>query len=396
MQLLKYLGLMLCGFVLLSCNGGSTTSSNPPLQPVTMTLTDGTTITIPSINLYVPESQTLQVPITIVGGNFAGRESLVILASLVGPNQTANADNPIQKSFDYSAPVVSTSLMVTTVYPHKANIIYLNINDLNGATGTYSISLTVRDTSTNTITTFPRRIVAFILENICSSVELQSCNKNRCYAYVNPATASLNQNNYLQYNAIAIIPDGDNCYADITGQTTWISAAESIASIDTSGQATAISLGNTFINAGSNTYNINYLWSSSPELNVVPAVQYPGGYGNLSITNLSDVTYSCSNGLNKPIYLKVNNGTGILNQVVYGWAWLNGYLVYVKDLDIRVKVGDNGYGEALAFIPGHPFSLNVRECQKTAPYYINLTYGATVNGYTYPELSYPLQVKVID
>jgi hypothetical protein len=70
MQLLKYLGLMIvCGIALLACNSGSnTTSSNTLFQPIIITLPSGTTITIPSTNLYVPHNQMLQVPITIVGG----------------------------------------------------------------------------------------------------------------------------------------------------------------------------------------------------------------------------------------------------------------------------------------------------------------------------------------
>ena len=76
MQLLKHLWLIIvCGMALMACNSGSnTTSSSSQFQPTTITLPSGTTITIPSTNLYVPHNQILQVPITMVGGNLASGE----------------------------------------------------------------------------------------------------------------------------------------------------------------------------------------------------------------------------------------------------------------------------------------------------------------------------------
>lgn len=84
MQLLKHLWLMIvCGLALLACNSGSnTTVQSSPYQPTTITLPSGTTITIPSTNLDVPHNQTLQVPITIVGGRLASGESLMLSATL--------------------------------------------------------------------------------------------------------------------------------------------------------------------------------------------------------------------------------------------------------------------------------------------------------------------------
>jgi hypothetical protein len=395
MQLLKHLGLMIiCGLALLACNSGSnTTLSSSPYQSTTITLPSGTTVTIPSTNFDVPHNQTLQVPITIVGGSLASGESLMISATLARQSQAAKTSNALQESSDL--PLISISPSAISVSPYLTSTAYLNIDDSTGAVGSYSISLTVKDLSTEIIVTYPKYFHLFILEHTCSTSDLQSCSKqNRCYAYVNPAIASVNQDGHTQYSAMAMMPDSpNNCYANITQQTVWSSTEESIASINSSGQITPINLGNTLITASSNTYNINYLWSESSELTVVSAVPFPGGYGSLSVTDLSDITYSCSNGLNKPIYLMVNNATGILGQTVSGNADLSGHVVYVSDNDIPIAIGNTGYGEARVFTAGHPFSLNVRECQENTHSLI-LTYEGTINGYKYP---YVLEyIQVID
>jgi hypothetical protein len=396
MQLLKHLGLMIvCGIALLACNSGSnTTSSNSLFQPITITLPSGTTITIPSTNLYVPHNQTLQVPITIVGGNLASGESLMISATLTRQSQAVKTSNALQESSDL--PLISISPTAISVSPHLTSTAYLNIDDSNGATGSYSISMTVKDLSTETIIIVPKRPQMFILEHTCSTSDLQSCssNQNRCYAYVNPAVASVNQDGNTQYTATAVSPTSyPTCFANITQQTAWSSTIENVATINSSGQITPINLGNTLITAGSNTYNINYLWSESSELTVVPAVPFPGGYGSLSVTNLSDITYSCSNGLNKPIYMMVNNATGILSQVVSGRVVLNGYVVDVTHNDIPIAIGNTGYGEARVFTAGHPFSLNVQDCQENTDHPMSLIYEATINGYKYP--STLVHIKVI-
>ncbi|HCY38884.1 MAG TPA: hypothetical protein DHV02_03400 [Neisseriales bacterium] len=396
MQLLKHLWLMIiCVIALLACNSGSnTTSSSSPYQPTTITLPSGTTITIPSTNLYVPHDQTLQVPITIVGGNLASGESLMISATLTRQSQAVKTSNALQESSDL--PLISISPTVISVSPHLTSTVYLNIDDSTGAVGSYSISMTVKDPSNETIIIVPKGPQMFILEHTCSTSDLQSCSKqNRCYAYVNPAIASVNQDGHTQYSAMAMMPDSpNNCYANITQQTAWSSTEESIATINSSGQITPINLGNTIITAGSNTYNINYLWSESSELSVVPAVPFPGGYGSLSVTDLSDITYSCSNGLNKPIYMMVNNATGILGQTVSGYANLNGYVVHVSDVDIPIVVGNTGYGEVRLYTAGHPFSLNVRSCQDYTDFPMTLSYGGTINGYKYPNTV--VYIKVID
>ena len=396
MQLLKHLWLMIiCVIALLACNSGSnTTSSSSPYQPTTITLPSGTTITIPSTNLYVPHDQTLQVPITIVGGNLASGESLMISATLTRQSQAVKTSNALQESSDL--PLISISPTVISVSPHLTSTVYLNIDDSTGAVGSYSISMTVKDPSNETIIIVPKGPQMFILEHTCSTSDLQSCSKqNRCYAYVNPAIASVNQDGHTQYSAMAMMPDSpNNCYANITQQTAWSSTIENVATINSSGQITPINLGNTIITAGSNTYNINYLWSESSELSVVPAVPFPGGYGSLSVTDLSDITYSCSNGLNKPIYMMVNNATGILGQTVSGYANLNGYVVHVSDVDIPIVVGNTGYGEVRLYTAGHPFSLNVRSCQDYTDFPMTLSYGGTINGYKYPNTV--VYIKVID
>ncbi|MBP7847243.1 MAG: hypothetical protein KAZ94_03855 [Burkholderiales bacterium] len=396
MQLLKHLWLMIiCVIALLACNSGSnTTSSSSPYQPTTITLPSGTTITIPSTNLYVPHDQTLQVPITIVGGNLASGESLMISATLTRQSQAVKTSNALQESSDL--PLISISPTVISVSPHLTSTVYLNIDDSTGAVGSYSISMTVKDPSNETIIIVPKGPQMFILEHTCSTSDLQSCSKqNRCYAYVNPAIASVNQDGHTQYSAMAMMPDSpNNCYANITQQTAWSSTIENVATINSSGQITPINLGNTIITAGSNTYNINYLWSESSELSVVPAVPFPGGYGSLSVTDLSDITYSCSNGLNKPIYMMVNNATGILGQTVSGYANLNGYVVHVSDVDIPIVVGNTGYGEVRLYTAGHPFSLNVRACQDYTDFPMTLSYGGTINGYKYPNTV--VYIKVID
>lgn len=355
MQLLKYLWLMIvCGIALLACNSGSnTTAQSSPFQPTTITLPSGTTLT---------------------------RQS-----------QAAKTSNALQESSDL--PLISISPTVISVSPHLTSTVYLNIDDSSGAIGSYLISLTVKDLSTEIIVTYPKYFHLFILEHTCSTSDLQSCsNQNRCYAYVNPAIASVNQDGHTQYSVMAMMPDSpNNCYANITQQTVWSSMDESIASVNSSGQITPINLGNTLITAGSNTYNINYLWSESSELAVVAAVPFPGGYGSLSVTDLSDITYSCSNGLNKPIYLMVNNATGILGQTVSGSVVLSGHVVYVSDNDIPIAIGNTGYGEARVFTAGHPFSLNVRECQENT-HSLTLTYEGTINGYKYPYVSEYIEV----
>ena len=89
----------------------------------------------------------------------------------------------------------------------------------------------------------------------------------------------------------------------------------------------------------------------------------------------------------------VNNATGILGQTVSGNADLSGHVVYVSDNDIPIAIGNTGYGEARVFTAGHPFSLNVRECQENTHSLI-LTYEGTINGYKYP---YVLEyIEVID
>ncbi|MBX9867650.1 MAG: hypothetical protein K2Y14_12135 [Burkholderiales bacterium] len=398
MQLFKHLGVMIvCGIALLACNSGSnTTSSNSPFQPTTITLPSGTTITIPSTNLYVPHNQTLQVPITIVGGNLASGESLVILANSERQSQDAITSSSLQESLNYTdTPFTSISPTVISVSPHVTDTVYLDIDDSNGTTGSYSISLTVKDVNTDAIYVHKQKLLYYIVKHTCSTSELHSCNKTNCYAYVSPARTSVNQDGHIQYSAIAIKPDSyDNCFADITQQTAWSSTVENIASIDESGQITPINLGDTLINAGSNTYNINYLWSQSSELTVMPSVPFPEGYGNVSITDLSDVTYSCRNGFNKPIYLMLNNATGILGQVVSGNAELDGYLLHVDHSDIPIRIGENGYGEGLAFFAGHPFVLNITDCQKNKSYPTTISYGATINGYKYPNTV--VYIKVID
>lgn len=398
MSILKFFGILLCSCMLLSCNSGSTTTSatqNSSSDPTVITLPDGTTITFPVSNIYIPFKQTVQIPITIVGGSLANGESLAISAS-ISQSQASGSNVAAQENSSENIPVVTTSPASINVEPDTTYTIYLNVDDADGAVGSYSISLSAENMSTNTNVVYPKRIIAFILEHTCPTSDLETCRQTNCFAYVNPATASVNQANSVQYNAIAIMTYPETCFADIAKQTVWSSSAENIASIDASGKAAGLNIGDSIITAGSNTYNINYIWSESSELSVVPAVPYPGGYGNLSVTNVSDVTYSCTNGLNKPIYIMVNNGTGILGQVVHGWVWLTGYLIYVSDDDVPITVGSTGYGEVMVFSAGHKLSLNVRECQDTAPYYINFVYGGTVNGYTYPELTYPLQIKVID
>ena len=397
MRLLKHLGLMIvCGIALLACNSGSnTTSSNSLFQPITITLPSGTTITIPSTNLYVPHNQMLQVPITIVGGNLASGESLMISATLTRQSQAVKTSNALQESSDL--PLISISPTAILVSSHLTSTAYLNIDDSTGATGSYSISMTVKDLSTETIIIIPKRPQMFILEHTCSTSDLQSCssNRSRCYAYVNPAVASVNQDGNTQYSATAVSPTSyPACFANITQQTSWSSTIENVATINASGQITPINLGDTLITAGSNTYNINYLWSQSSELTVVPAVPFPGGYGSLSVTNLSDITYSCSNGLNKPIYMMVNNATGILSQVVHGNAHLSGYVVGVTKSDIPITVGSTGYGETRAFVAGLPFSLNVKACQDHTDFPMTLSYGGTINGYKYPNTV--VYIKVIE
>lgn len=399
MQLLKHLGLIImCGSVLQACNSGSIkTPSSPYSQPTTITLPSGTTVTIPSTNFYVPHNQVLQVPITIVGGNLANGESLVILASPKPKSEAFSiANNVLEESLNSTdTPFVSISPPVISVSPHITSTAYLNLDDLNGAIGAYSISLTVKDINTETNLTYPEDLYMLILEHTCSSSDLQSCNdKNRCYAYVSPATVSVNQNGRIQYTATAVSPTSSPvCFANITQQTAWNSTAGNIASINSSGQVTPINLGDTIITAISNTYNINYLWSQSSELTVVPSVPFPGGYGNLSITNLNDITYSCSKGLNKPIYMMVNNATGILGQTVSGNAHLSGYVVSVNKSDIPITIGSTSYGEARVFTAGHPFSLNVKACQEHTDFPMTLDYGAVVNGYKYPSSS--VKIKVI-
>ena len=397
MRLLKHLGLMIvCGIALLACNSGSnTTSSNSLFQPITITLPSGTTITIPSTNLYVPHNQMLQVPITIVGGNLASGESLMISATLTRQSQAVKTSNALQESSDL--PLISISPTAILVSSHLTSTAYLNIDDSTGATGSYSISMTVKDLSTETIIIIPKRPQMFILEHTCSTSDLQSCssNRSRCYAYVNPAVASVNQDGNTQYSATAVSPTSyPACFANITQQTSWSSTIENVATINASGQITPINLGNTLITAGSNTYNINYLWSQSSELTVVPAVPFPGGYGSLSVTNLSDITYSCSKGLNKPIYMMVNNATGILSQVVHGNAHLSGYVVGVTKSDIPITIGSTGYGETRAFVAGLPFSLNVKACQDHTDFPMTLSYGGTINGYKYPNTV--VYIKVIE
>ena len=378
MQLLKHLGLMIvCGIALLACNSGSNiTSSNSQFQPTTITLPSGTNITIPSTNLYVPHNQILQVPITIVGGNLASGESLMISATLTRQSQAVKTSNSLEESSNYNNPLISISPTIISVSPHLTSTAYLNIDDSDGSTGAYSISITIKDVNTETNLTYPEDLYMLILEHTCSSSDLQSCNdRNRCYAYINPAIASVNQNGRIQYSATAVSPTSyPVCFANITQQTMWNSTAESIASINSSGQITPINLGDTLITAGSNTYNINYLWSQSSELTVVPAVPFPGGYGSLSVTNLSDITYSCSKGLNKPIYMMVNNATGILSQIVHGNAHLSGYVVGVTKSDIPITVGSTGYGETRAFVAGLPFSLNVKACQDHLDFPMTLSY----------------------
>ena len=397
MRLLKHLGLMIvCGIALLACNSGSNiTSSNSQFQPTTITLPSGTNITIPSTNLYVPHNQILQVPITIVGGNLASGESLMISATLTRQSQAVKTSNALQESSDL--PLISISPTAILVSSHLTSTAYLNIDDSTGATGSYSISMTVKDLSTETIIIIPKRPQMFILEHTCSTSDLQSCssNRSRCYAYVNPAVASVNQDGNTQYSATAVSPTSyPACFANITQQTSWSSTIENVATINASGQITPINLGNTLITAGSNTYNINYLWSESSELSVVPAVPFPGGYGSLSVTNLSDITYSCSNGLNKPIYMMVNNATGILSQVVHGNAHLSGYVVGVTKSDIPITIGSTGYGETRAFVAGLPFSLNVKACQDHTDFPMTLSYGGTINGYKYPNTV--VYIKVIE
>lgn len=399
MQLLKYLGLITtCCLALLGCNNGSiNSSSNSSVQPKIITLPSGTTITIPSTNFYVPHNQVLQVPITIVGGNLTHSESVTILANPKLHREALEVGNDVlQENLESNnTPSVSISPTTISVIPHATSTAYLIIDDSDGSTGTYSISITVKDVNTETNLTYPEDLYMLILEHTCSSSDLQTCGSdNRCYAYVNPAVASVNQNGRIQYNATVVSPTSyPVCFADITQQTVWNSSSENIASINSSGQITPINLGSAVITAGSNYYNINYLWSQSSELTVMASVPFPAGYGSLSVTDLSDVTYSCSKGLNKPIYMMVNNATGVLGQTVHGNASLSGYTVRVNKPDVSIAVGGSGYGEARILTAGHPFSIDIKACQNNTDMPLTLNYGAAINGYNYPSSS--VKIKVI-
>ena len=96
--------------MLLSCNSGSTaTSQYSALQPMITILPDGTSITLPSDNFYVPIHQSLQIPITVVGGNIAKGESLSISAYLI-QNQTSTQAGAAQKSMNSNVPIVFISV----------------------------------------------------------------------------------------------------------------------------------------------------------------------------------------------------------------------------------------------------------------------------------------------
>jgi hypothetical protein len=171
MRLLKHLGLMIvCGIALLACNSGSnTTSSNSQFQPTTITLPSGTTITIPSTNLYVPHNQMLQVPITIVGGNLANGESLMILASSERQSQDTITSNALQESSNYTnAPFTSISPTVISISPHVTDTVYLNIDDSTGATGSYYINFTVKNVNTDAIYIHKQKLLYFVVEHTCS------------------------------------------------------------------------------------------------------------------------------------------------------------------------------------------------------------------------------------
>lgn len=129
MSLLKFFGLLWCSCMLLSCNGGSTTTSatqNTSLQPTVITLADGTTITVPISNIYVPFGQNIQIPITIVGSSSANVESLSISASII-KSQTAGSNITSDNNSSTSTPTVTTSPAWVNVAPNTTSTIYLSM-----------------------------------------------------------------------------------------------------------------------------------------------------------------------------------------------------------------------------------------------------------------------------
>jgi hypothetical protein len=134
----------------------------------------------------------LQVPITIVGGNLANGESLMILASSERQSQDTITSNALQESSNYTnAPFTSISPTVISISPHVTDTVYLNIDDSTGATGSYYINFTVKNVNTDAIYIHKQKLLYFVVEHTCSTAELQSCNKENCYAYVNPARTSM-------------------------------------------------------------------------------------------------------------------------------------------------------------------------------------------------------------
>ena len=127
--------------MLLSCNSGSTaTSQYSALQPMITILPDGTSITLPSDNFYVPIHQSLQIPITVVGGNIAKGESLSISAYLI-QNQTSTQAGAAQKSMNSNVPIVSISPDIINLYSQTTSNTYLTFDSSNGEVGTYSIQI---------------------------------------------------------------------------------------------------------------------------------------------------------------------------------------------------------------------------------------------------------------
>ena len=103
-------------------------------------LPDGTTITLPTDNFYVPIHQSLQIPITVVGGNIANGESLSISAYLI-QNQTSTQTGADQKPMNSNVPIISISPNIISVYSQATSNTYLTFDSSNVAVGIYSIQI---------------------------------------------------------------------------------------------------------------------------------------------------------------------------------------------------------------------------------------------------------------
>ena len=263
---------------LLSACGGGGSSNTVPRSPVL------TSIKVTAANGNVTVGQTQQMKATGLYNNntsqdltnsatWTSSDSTVATISATGMLTAKNSGNcsiaanvgPVSGSFNVTVAPGLVSIVITPTNPSIAPATTLQLN----ATGTYSDNSTQNLTSTvqwsssdisvaTISSTFPTAgtvkavasgavTITASLGTVSASATLTVTSATAISIVVSPTNVSLPLGLQQQFTANATFSDGSN--QDVTNTATWKSSTTSIASITTSGLATAKNVGTTTISA---------------------------------------------------------------------------------------------------------------------------------------------------